>query len=121
MMGLGIQIADGRTNFCSGQAVAGEVTWSLPKAPDEVVLELLWTTRGKGTVDTRIVQAVRYAKPLAQDSRAFDLPLPHTPVSFNGKLVSVVWYLRLLARPSNEQAQLKIIISPTGQEMELSA
>ena len=120
MMGLGIQIADDRTSFQGGQTVAGVVSWSLPKAPDEITLELLWTTRGKGTVDTQIVQAVRIQKPPSHGARPFQFQLPSSPISFSGKIVSLVWYLRLLARPSNEQAQLKIIVSPTGQEIELS-
>jgi hypothetical protein len=120
MMGLAIEIADGRTSFRGGEAIAGEVSWSLPRAADEIVLELLWTTRGKGTVDSQVVQSARFQKPPAQDSQPFEFALPNAPLSFNGKLVSVVWYLRLLAKPSNEQTQLKIAVSPTGHEIELS-
>lgn len=119
MMGLGIQIDGGQTSFRGGHTIAGEISWSLPKAPDELVLELLWTTRGKGTVDTEVVQSIRIHSPPAAGRRRFERPLPHAPVSFNGKLVSLIWYLRLLAKPSNEQAQMKIVLSPTGEEVEL--
>ena len=120
MMGLQIQIAGGRTRFRGGQEISGEVSWELPVAPREVVLELLWTTRGKGTVDTAIVESIRFPKPPAKDEQPFRLRLPESPVSFTGKLVSLNWYLRVLAKPSNEQTQLKLIISPTGEEIELA-
>jgi hypothetical protein len=119
MMGLSIQIDGGEICFRGGTVITGIASWSLQSPPHEIVLELLWTTRGKGTVDSKVVETVRYAKPLAREQRPFALTLPSSPVSFSGKLVSLAWYLRLWARPSNEQTQLKIIISPTGRELEV--
>lgn len=114
---LQIQLQDGRNSFLPGQVVTGTVSWRLPSAPTFAQLQLSWTTRGKGTVDSEIVRTVEFPDPEAIAQLPFSLPLPEAPYSFSGKLVSLVWSLRLYLKPSGEEIILPLTISPTGSEI----
>jgi len=120
-MSIQIQIIEERTAFRPGETIRGNVSWSLPVAPTQITLELFWSTRGKGRVDTKVVESVQIDHPAASGDQAFDLKLPNEPYSFSGKLVSLLWALRLVIHPSQEQAQVNLTISPTGQEINLVA
>ena len=49
----------------------------------------------------------------------FSLAIPNGPYSFSGKLVSLLWGLRLMILPSQEQTQVNLTVSPTGEEINL--
>jgi hypothetical protein len=118
-MSLVIQINDGITAFRPGETIAGVASWTLPAAPSRVDVELFWTTRGKGTVDSRIVEWARVEQPGSSGQKEFSFKAPLEPPSFSGKLVTLLWGLRLVVHPSQEQAQVNLTISPTGQEINL--
>jgi len=118
-MSIQIQIFEERTAFRPGETIAGKASWSLPVPPARIALELFWTTRGKGKVDTKVVESVPVDHPPASGEKAFNLKVPNEPYSFSGKLVSLLWGLRLVIHPSQEQAQVNLTISPTGQEINL--
>ena len=120
-MSIQINIDEERVSFRPGEMIAGMMSWSLPVAPMQVTLELFWTTRGKGQVDSEVVQSVQIKQPAAAGEQRFELKAPNTPYSFSGKLVSLLWGLRLIIHPSQEQAQVNLMISPTGQEINLVA
>ena len=120
-MSIQIQVDEGRTAFRPGEMISGSISWSLPVAPAQVTLELFWTTRGKGTVDSEVVQSVQIKHPAAAAEQRFELKTPNSPYSFSGKLVSLLWGLRLIIHPSQEQAQVNLTISPTGAEINLVA
>jgi hypothetical protein len=119
MTGLRIQTTDGGTSFRPGQDIAGTIWWSLAEPPDLIELSLFWTTRGKGSVDSQVIESLRLDGPPADGQRPFRFRLPDLPYSFSGKLVSLTWALLLAAQPSDEQARLNIVVSPTGQEINL--
>lgn len=121
MSWMQIQTADQRTTFRPGQEVTGVVSWDLDDSPTAVELHLQWSTRGKGTVDTQIVQTLRFDSPPAKDTRPFTLPLPLTPYSFSGRLLSLVWSLKLVAMPHGETAELPLVVSPVEREIDLYA
>jgi len=116
-----IHIDEERTSFRPRETITGTISWSLPVAPAQVMLELFWTTRGKGQVDSEVVQSVQIKQPAAAGEQRFELKIPDAPYSFSGKLVSLLWGVRLVIHPSQEQAQLNLMISPTGQEINLVA
>src|SRR5437016_2622761 len=140
-MSIQIHIDEDRTAFRPGETIAGEVSWSLPVAPAQISLELFWTTRGKGQVDSEVVQSIQFKHPSASGDERFALKIPNGPFSFSGKLVSLLWGVRLVIHPSQEQApsswhipapaaevrpiihpsqaQAQVTISPTGQEINL--
>jgi len=118
-MSIAINIDADQTAFRPGEMVRGTVSWALPVAPSQLSLELFWTTRGKGTVDSEVVQSVQIRQPAASGQQRFELKLPNGPYSFSGKLVSVLWGLRLSIHPSQEQTQVNLTVSPTGAEINL--
>src|SRR6267143_1637815 len=120
-MSIRIQIAGERAAFRPGQTIEGTFSWSLPVAPTHIALELFWTTRGKGKVDSEVVESVPIHRPAASGEQSFNLKVPNGPYSFSGKLVSLLWGLRLVILPSQEQTQVNLTISPTGQEINLVA
>src|SRR4051812_49373684 len=109
-MSIQIQILEERTSFRPGETIVGTFSWALPVPPARIALELFWTTRGKGKVDTKVVQTVQIDHPTAAGERKFDLKVPLEPYSFSGKLVSLLWALRLVIHPSQEQAQVNLTI-----------
>jgi len=118
-MSIKIQTAEERTAFRPAETIEGTFSWSLPVAPTHISLELFWTTRGKGKVDSEVVESVHVKHPAASGEERFGFKVPNGPYSFSGKLVSLLWGLRLVILPSQEQAQANLTISPTGQEINL--
>jgi hypothetical protein len=117
---LELQTDQGRTAYLPADTVAGNLRWALDRPAECIQLQLFWTTRGKGIVDTRVVDSLAIEDPQAQGERPFALRLPAAPYSFSGKLVSVVWSLRAQARPGGLETQLNITVSPSGHEIDLS-
>jgi hypothetical protein len=118
-MSIQIQVDGEQTAFRPGESVNGTVSWLLPVPPAQVSVELFWTTRGKGQVDSEVVQSKQMKNPPAAGQERFALKIPNGPYSFSGKLVSVLWGLRLIIHPSQEQAQVNLTVSPTGLEINL--
>ena len=118
-MSIHINIDGEQSAFRPGETINGSVYWALPVAPAQVSLELFWTTRGKGTVDSEVVQSKQIKQPAANGEERFALVIPNGPYSFSGKLVSVLWGLRLIILPSQEQTQVNLTVSPTGAQINL--
>ncbi len=116
---LEIQLDSAKSTFLPGETISGTARWSLGEAAKSIELELFWTTRGKGTVDTAVVDALCIEQPPLDDQRPFRFQLPASPYSFSGRLVSVTWSLRMIANPGERQAQVNIVVSPTGKEIVL--
>jgi len=119
MPDLQLQIQDGRTAFSPGETIAGTVSWQVAETPKSAALSLIWTTRGKGTRDLEIVQAIPFSDPRARDSRPFKITLPESPYSFSGQLISLIWTLELNLDPGDECASVEIVIAPGGKEVAL--
>ena len=118
-MSIAINIDAEQMAFRPGETINGSISWSLPVAPAQVSVELFWTTRGKGAIDSEVVQSKQIKQPGAAGEERFALVIPNGPYSFSGKLVSVLWGLRLIIHPSQEQAQVNLTVSPTGAEINL--
>jgi hypothetical protein len=118
-MSMQINIDGDQSAFRPGETIHGSISWALPVAPAQISVELFWTTRGKGTVDSEVVQSKQIKQPAASGQERFLLVVPNGPYSFSGKLVSVLWGVRLIIHPSQEQAQVNLTVSPTGSEINL--
>lgn len=119
MSKLYLELADGKTKFRPGETLEGVAFWDLPEAPKAVEVHLYWRTQGKGTVDMEVVHSIRFEKSAAQDRLPFRIPLPQSPYSVSGVLVSIVWGLELATEPKGDSAGVEILISPTGEEIRL--
>ncbi|MBI3466954.1 MAG: hypothetical protein HY000_28400 [Planctomycetes bacterium] len=91
-----------RAAFCPGEVLRG--TWSIERlAPTElkaIELSVLWHTEGKGDEDLAVHFFERVT---AEDSlalatsqpRVFSVPLPSSPMSYDGLVVKIRWCVRV--------------------------
>ena len=116
MSSLFIGLRDDRFVVAPGEEVAGMVSWSLEEPAEKLELRLFWYTEGKGSQDIGIVETADFASPGREGREEFRFILPAGPVSFSGKLISIIWALELVALPEGETAQQELLVSPTGYE-----
>lgn len=117
MSSISVETVDGRTTFEPGEEIAVDVHWDFEQAPDALELRLVWNTSGKGTTDVQVASAERIHEPSASERRRLTLQLPHSPYSFSGKLVSIIWALEAVALPKEDSTRLEIVIGPNGEEV----
>ncbi len=107
----------GRTRFAPGEEVAVAIGWELPTPPEELTLELVWSTAGRGRTDR--AAALRKVwrgglSPAGAEVVAWKLPAgPHT---HEGKLVSIGWVLRLRAEGEKKPAEVAVVLAPPGPD-----
>jgi hypothetical protein len=121
MSDLRVKTIDDRVAFEPGEELTGAVYWKLQSPPERLDLRLFWFTRGKGTEDAAVVEEMPLDRPLAEEARPFRFRLPEGPYSFSGKLISLIWALELVAKPSKEVARVELTVAPGGREMRLEA
>jgi hypothetical protein len=117
MSELRIRLQNDRRAFSPGETVSGTVSWTVDEPPAKAELNLLWSTRGKGTQDVENVATIDFPDPQSRDSRSFRMPLPTSPYSFSGQLISLVWTLELNLDPGDQHAADEIVVAPSGQEV----
>jgi hypothetical protein len=102
----------GRTSFEPGEEIAVSVQWSLDRPPDAVELRVVWNTTGAEQRDLQVVKTVRIESPPAEETRQLTIRLPREPYSFQGKRISLVWALELVAVPSKASTRKEIELGP---------
>lgn len=119
-MTISIEIANGYNAFQPGDEINGKISWSLPKNPKEVTINLMWRTEGKGTQDTEIVDS-RVFEDIYQETgeQAFSFKLPIGPYSFSGKLISLCWCLEAFVKSGRDSCRHEITIAPNGEEIQV--
>lgn len=89
-------------NYLAGQKMA--VKWRISRVPlDEVQgveVSVLWHTEGKGDEDLHVHHFHRLAENRIRrlglaDEQSFECDLPATPLSYHGRLIRVMWCIRL--------------------------
>ena len=110
----GLQIVLARENgaFKPGELVAGVVRWVDAPIGSELVVELKWSTRGKGSVDQGTDQTKTWPVGQSEGEAAFQFNAPKQPLSFEGRIVGIYWLLTARIRPKKAQIDREIIISP---------
>lgn len=91
--------------------VEGRVEWRLDKEPKDLELRLCWFTRGRGTEEAETI-AVLPLGDTTSGARDFSFVLPGEPWSFDGKLISLVWGLEVVARKSGGLGLEELVVSP---------
>lgn len=102
--------------------INGTVRCQLDAPVERLELRLIYHTTGRGTQDVETVAIEGFALPTASESRSFSLTTDAScPWSFSGKLISIVWRLELVTDDELLLAHCSLILSPTGQEVDLYA
>jgi hypothetical protein len=114
-----VETHDGTASFRPGEAVEGTVRWQLPEPPESIELRLFWSTEGKGDQDLEVVETIPFENPGALDRRTFRVRLPEGPYSFSGKLITLTWALEAVAEPGEQAGNLRLVVSPAGEEIRL--
>ncbi len=107
-----------RSAFQPGESIEGTVSWTVPRAPHKAELRLFWQTRGKGTRDVGLVETLDFEGPQSSDSRPFRFVAPDGPLSFSGRLISLLWGLELVVEPG-ESLAVDLTIGPGRREISL--
>ncbi len=112
-----VQIYEERVNFAPGEQITGLI--SLDEG-QEAELQLLWFTEGKGNKDSSVVQR----QPITDGATSFQFKIPaNATPSFSGRFISLVWALKLVAKrrglqlKGREMERVRVIVSPTGEEL----
>jgi len=119
MSWLSIEMNGNQTYFSPGQKIEGSARWHLEKAPENLEVRLLWFTQGKGTQDVGLVESIPVDRPLEEGSFSFSFKLPDGPYSFSGKLISLLWAVEVVTKPSDEAQRADIVVAPNGREIVL--
>jgi hypothetical protein len=115
---INISIDNDRTDFCPGESIQGTVEWSFSSVADAIDVELMWKTRGKGTVDECVATTSSISTGgRGRGSSKFVLTAPRGPYSFSGKLISLIWYVSGSAPRIKETCEKEIVIGPDGTEV----
>lgn len=110
-----LQLQLNRTDFSPGDTVTGTASWQLEAAPKDATLDLVWSTKGKGTRDIEVVQTHRFNQPQTRDQQPFTIKLPGAPYTFSGQLISLVWQIELNVGEQTESVE--ITLAPGGREV----
>ncbi|GIW97162.1 MAG: hypothetical protein KatS3mg111_0495 [Pirellulaceae bacterium] len=115
---ISIQLENNQQVFQPGDTITGIVRWKNLHTPlDRVELRLIWFTRGKGNLDVGVHDSRTFEHPLESDQQEFHFVAPEEPYSFSGKLISLIWAIEAIAFPSQEAAQVEIVVAPEGKEI----
>lgn len=120
MNGFHIEIPNRKTGFAPGETIDGAVSWQLDAPPRQVFLRLFWFTRGRGAEDIAVVSEILFDDPRPEETRLFTMPLPQSPYSFIGKLVSLVWAMELGADGLDAVFRQEIVMAPSGKPVNIT-
>ena len=114
---LQINLFTDEREFLPGEQLQGEVVWDFPKAANRIDLRLFWVTSGKGIPETAVVEAIRFDRPLTQETRPFRFQLPQFPFSYEGRLMRLTWALEAICVPSNHSAREEFVLAPNRKKI----
>ena len=112
-----IRMKDDKTRFSPFDQMEAEITWDSSVVHD-IKVELLWSTRGRGSEDTYVQDARRIAVKQERSSmKNLIFQAPVGPYSFSGKLISLIWYLSASDEGGSQSAELELVIAPGEKEI----
>ena len=119
---ISVQLENSKTNYIPGEAIRGKVAWSeLDSGASHLEVRLIWYSVGKGTRDIGLIASRSIeCSGLPTGDEPFEFVAPHRPFSFSASLLTLTWAVELIQFPSKHSVSTKLVISPTGQEIQLS-
>ena len=105
--------------FKPGSILKGNIIWNIDIIPQTITISLCYWTEGRGTEDAVSIakEEVKITNPSGE--QPFEFPIPNSPWSFSGKLISVNWAVAAEIRSKNLFTLIPITISPTAAEINL--
>ncbi len=118
MSQITIQLDNAVAAYLPGASISGTIVWQIADPPAESLeIRLLWFTRGKGDRDYDVVDSVTIPVPQASDQAPFEFLAPAWPISFSGKLISLIWAVEVILFPDRQAENREIVISPVGEPL----
>lgn len=102
-----------------GDMLRGSVRWTALEPPRLLVAQLVWRTEGKGDPDTAVEARQEWAGPGPAGTQEFALPVPAGPLSYHGKLISILWAVEVATERPDGLHKTEITVSPTGEPLRL--
>ena len=90
---LKINLEDTKTTPRS--EIHGSYSWKFSKEPSPLELRLFWYTEGKGTEDSEVISTKDLHPNQREGEAAFNFILPEGPLTYRGKLISILWAIEL--------------------------
>lgn len=118
-MPVDIEITNPRSHFRPGMTVCATCAWQLDRRPKRLLALLIWTTSGRGTTDA-VAAVTLDISPLAPPASEWDVELTiplDAPPSYDGRLMSIQWSVRLDTGVAGEMASVEFVVSPTGKPL----
>jgi hypothetical protein len=110
MAEVSIEIQDNRTRFSPGETVAGRVNWNGGHV-ESASVRLFWRTEGKGVQDVGLHAETSFDRPRSTDERTFSFVLPSGPLSYDGKILAIIWGLEVELLPGKQIGSIDIVVS----------
>ena len=111
-----------QSDLCApGQKLAGKLTWSsVNESSHSVSIRLIWFTEGKGDRNYATVDSIDIPLGVASRGAKFEFVLPHRPLSFSGKIISLTWAVEAVVKPSNQSALAEFALANGGEPIKLT-
>lgn len=109
-----------KTHYAPGETVAGTIFWVLEEPPKTVRLTLGWWTEGRGTKDAAVEADREWETSALAGEEKFELPLPPSPYSFSGTLITLQWALELSTEKGKKTAVTPLTVSPGEDPIQLA-
>ena len=117
MPDLAIEFENDRRSFEPGEEISVMLSWNLESPHQAIELRAVWNTEGKGTTDLGIEHSITIDSPDSTGSRRMSFTLPEAPYSFSGHLISLVWALELVVKPSEQSCRKEFTMAPGAAEV----
>jgi hypothetical protein len=108
-----------KTHYQPEELLRGEILWALDEAPGRIYLSLGWWTEGRGSKDAKIETELDWPTRDSAGQHKFELPLPKTPYSFQGQLITLKWALELRTEKGKHRHSLDLTIAPGDGPVDL--
>lgn len=112
---LDLELTDEAKVYRPGDVVRGIVRWSTAQSPRRLAAQLVWWTEGKGNRDSAVGVRQEWEYPSAEGEKSFELTVPAGPLTYHGRLISILWGLEVVAESPDGSTRAELTISPTGE------
>lgn len=98
--------------FRPGETVEGRIVWEMMSAiPQKMKSRLRWQTEGKGDDDQEVIEEIEWSPSSTSGEQKIRFELPRGPLSLDGKLIRIHWYIDAETHKPNEKISRCIVVS----------